>query len=164
MDYLPSRRRVPHWERPGGTVCLTWRLRREQIPLTHGERDVVLAVISRSLPTQCAPLAVVVMDDHVHALIRPAAGVTGRYLASAWKSISAHEFCRSGVRQAPLWQRNYFDRWMSSEEQTYRCAEYVLTNPARRWAGCTDYAHLIRPPIDGPPRGGPPRGGPPGRP
>lgn len=145
MHYFPTRRRVPHWEYPGGTVCLTWRLRRDHFPLNDEERGVVLAVIRRSDPTQCGLLAVVVMDDHVHALLRPAGGTTGKYLASAWKSISSHELCGTGPRRAPLWQRNYFDRWMRSEDQIRRCAEYIATNPRRRWPGLGTYPHLLGP-------------------
>lgn len=139
---LPSRRHVPHWEYPGGTVCLTWRLHRLQGPLSGPERDVVLDVLASSGPEQCELLAAVVMDDHVHVLARPAAGVCAKILAQRWKSISSRRLTAQD-RSAPVWQAEYFDRWMRSADHTDACARYVIGNPRRRWGGCEPYRWLI---------------------
>ena len=140
---LPTRRHVPHWEYPGGTVCLTWRLHRDQCPLTGLERDVVLEVLSLSGPEQCELLVAVVMDDHVHVLTRPTEGVAGRDLAQRWKSIASRRLTQAGARRAPIWQAEYFDRWMRTNEHTAACAAYVLNNPVRRWPGAGRYRWLI---------------------
>ncbi len=143
MHTLPTRRKVPHWEVPGGTVCLTWRLRRDQTPLTAQERELVATVIQRSDGRDCGLVAGVIMDDHAHILVRVGVTTTGGRLAWQWKSIASHELCREGSRSAPLWQRNYFDRWMRDEEQTAACAEYVRNNPFRRWPQLTEYRWLL---------------------
>ena len=143
MFTLPSRRVVPHWEYPGGVVCLTWRVRGDQVGLAGHERQVVLEVIRRSDPGQCRLLSAVVMDDHVHVLTATIPSVPGRQLAATWKSVSSHELCRGYGRQAPLWQRNYFDRWMRSAQQPVSCAEYVIDNPHRRWPAIQDYPWVI---------------------
>ena len=144
MHTLPRRRHVPHWEFPGGAVCLTWRLHRSQLALRTPERDLVLEVIARSQPMQCSLIAAVVMDDHCHALTLPAAGVTAKRLAQTWKSVSAHELVAQTGRSAPVWQAEYFDRWMRSEEHRAACAEYILDNPRRRWPGVSAYPWHIR--------------------
>ena len=73
---------------------------------------MVLEVLSSSGPDQCDMLAAVVMDDHVHALIRLADRVSGKDLAQRWKSIASRRLVRDGPRRAPIWQAEYFDRWM----------------------------------------------------
>jgi REP element-mobilizing transposase RayT len=96
-----------------------------------------------SQATQATILATVVMDDHVHALVRPIAPETAGSLAQRWKSISSRCLVRIGQRRSPIWQAEYFDRWMESDKQTAACARYVLANPVRRWPGVGDYPWLI---------------------
>jgi REP element-mobilizing transposase RayT len=143
MRYLPIRRHVPHWEYPRGTVCVTWHLRREQSPLTERERDRVLEVIRRGDGVVGEVLAAVVMDDHVHAIVALADGWTCQKVAQAWKSVSSHGMTKAEGRSAPVWQREYFDRWIADAGRVDRCIEYVLENPRRRWPGTEDYRWLI---------------------
>src|SRR5689334_20780781 len=111
MRFHSPRRQVPHFERPGGIVCLTWRLDRDQPALRPEERGLVLDVIRSCEPTFADLLAAVVMDDHAHVLVRPRPGTTGRRLAVAWKGMSAQQLVRGHGRTPPIWQREYFDRW-----------------------------------------------------
>lgn len=143
MPYYPTRRKVPHWEHPGDTVCLTWRLQRDQPPLRPEERAVVLDVIRTGQPRFATLLAVVVMDDHVHALVRPEPGSTAQRLTIAWKGMAAHRLCREFGRVGPVWQRAHFDRWMRTPEHTQACRAYVIENPARRWPDLIDYPWVI---------------------
>ena len=143
MHTYPSRRHVPHWEHSVGTVCLTWRLHRDQSPLRHEERTVVLEVVRSCEPSFAELLAVVVMDDHVHALARPRPGTTGARLATAWKGISAHRLCTEHGRVGPVWQRAYFDRWMRSAEHTGACRAYIEANPRRRWPDIGSYHWVL---------------------
>jgi hypothetical protein len=89
------------------------------------------------------------MDDHVHVLVRTSGQRTASQLAQAWKSISSHEIVRLGHKQAPVWQAEYFDRWMKGRGQEEACARYILANPARRWPTIGEYhwvADLRTPP------------------
>lgn len=124
-------------------MCLSWRLHREQPPLRPEERELVIAVLRRTPTVDCWVRAAVVMDDHVHVLGRVVPGVTAGKLAQAWKSVSAHELVKLHGRVAPVWQRDYFDRWMRSGEQTAACARYVLDNPRRRWPDVERYPWVI---------------------
>jgi hypothetical protein len=83
------------------------------------------------------------MDDHVHILGRVLGSTTAAKLAQAWKSISSHELVKRQGRVAPVWQRDYFDRWMHSAEHTIACARYILDNPIRRWPGIERYPWVI---------------------
>ncbi len=102
-----------------------------------------MEILRSSGPDQCDLLAAVVMDDHVHALARPADGVSGKDLAQRWKSIASRRLVCGGTRRSPIWQAEYFDRWMRSPAHTSACATYVLRNPFRRWPASTEYQWLI---------------------
>jgi REP element-mobilizing transposase RayT len=118
-------------------------LHRDQPPLRPEERKLVLDVLRRTPSTDCVVRAAVVMDDHVHLLGRPARGCSAAKLAQAWKSISSHELVKLQGRTAPVWQRDYFDRWMRSPEHTAECARYILDNPVRRWPDIESYPWVI---------------------
>jgi REP element-mobilizing transposase RayT len=143
MRYLPVRRHVPHWEYAGGTVCITWHLHREQSPLTEEERGQTFEVIRRGDGVAGDLLAAVVMDDHVHAVVALGPDWTCQRVAQTWKSVSSHGMTKAGGRQAPVWQREYFDRWIADAGRVDRCIEYVLANPRRRWPGTENYTWLI---------------------
>ena len=139
MPFFAPRRYVPHFERPGGIVCLTWRLGRDQPSLRSDERGLVLEVVRSCEPLFAKLLAAVVMDDHAHALVQPHSGTTGRRLARAWKGLSALRLVKEQGRRPPIWQRDYFDRWMDSREQVTACEAYIRRNPARRWPDIEQY-------------------------
>ena len=143
MRFLPVRRHLPHWEHPCGTVCLTWRLHRDQDPLTELERDLVIEVIRRGDGVVGDVLAAVVMDDHVHAVVALTSGWTCARVAQTWKSASAHRLTKAEGRRAPIWQRDYFDRWIADAGRVDRCIEYVLMNPRRRWPRAGSYQWVI---------------------
>jgi REP element-mobilizing transposase RayT len=143
MSWLPRRRKVPHWEHPGGTVCITWRLDRGQAGLRPEERDLTLAVIGRGEGVLGNIIAAVVMDDHAHVHISLFPSATGQKAAQVWKSVSAHGLTREFGRSAPVWQRQYFDRWIMDDARIERCAAYVRLNPERRWPGIEGYRWVL---------------------
>jgi REP element-mobilizing transposase RayT len=110
------------------------------------ERDIVIGVLARTPAEHGRLLAAVVMDDHVHVLARLIGDTRGSRLVQAWKSISAHEVVKLGVRRAPIWQAEYFDRWIESAEQADACVNYIVQNPRRRWPELAEYAWLLVPP------------------
>ncbi|HTL67503.1 MAG TPA: transposase [Lacunisphaera sp.] len=75
----------------------------------------------------------VLMPDHVHLF----AQVTREACALAdwvriWKSISATRINRHFARCEPLWQSDYFDRYLRSTDDYRHKWEYVLANPVRK--------------------------------
>ena len=143
MRFLPRRRKLPHWEYAGGTVCLTWRLDRAQPPLRPDERDLVLAVIARGEGVLGSILAAVVMDDHAHVLIALTPSATGQRAAQVWKSVSSHGLTKEFGRSSPVWQSQYFDRWVMDQPHIESLVRYVVMNPERRWPGIERYRWLI---------------------
>ena len=143
MPFHLPRRQVPHFERPGGVVCLTWRVDRHRPILRPEERTIVFEVIQSCEPAFAELLAAVVMDDHVHVLVRPRIGTTGRRLVRALKGMSAQRLVKEHARRPPIWQREYFDRWMDSPDQTTACLAYIERNPGRRWPDITGYPWVL---------------------
>ena len=111
-----------------------------------------MRTIRRCEPEYAELIAAVVMNDHAHVLVRPKAGITAKRLASAWKGATAHLFCAPGGRSSPLWQREYFDRWMESPQQLEASRAYILDNPRRRWPTLSHYQWVV----DNPGRRSPP--------
>jgi REP element-mobilizing transposase RayT len=74
----------------------------------------------------------VIMPDHIHLFAMPdeKPEALGRWVA-IWKSISARQIvARTGV-PAPIWQRDYFDRYLRTAESYSAKWDYVRNNPVR---------------------------------
>ncbi|HRP10976.1 MAG TPA: transposase [Terricaulis sp.] len=69
-----------------------------------------------------------VMPTHVHALIEQRDGSLSKIL-QRWKSASAHAINKMENRKGPLWRREYFDRFMRSEQQFEWTIAYIERNP-----------------------------------
>ena len=143
MRYDHPRRHLPHYEVPDGTSHITWRLHRAQVVLTPEERSVVLETLRRDHNKRCKIHASVIMDDHVHILLRANEGVTTAQLAQAWKSISSRRIINGSTRTAPLWQAEYYQRWIASPRLIDICAEYIRANPERKWPGILTYPWVL---------------------
>ena len=94
---------------------------------------------------------VVIMPNHVHGIVSirdegrgkarlaPTTGAFGRPVVAslptiigAFKSASTKRINEiRGTPGAPLWQRNYFEHVVRSEEEWIRIGEYIASNPAR---------------------------------
>ena len=75
----------------------------------------------------------VIMPDHVHFFVAPT-GSEARPLSAAiglWKKWSALALRRSAAFEAPLWQREFFDHLLRSNESREGKWHYVRENPVR---------------------------------
>ncbi len=131
------RRRLPHLGHDGAVHFVTWRLARDQPPLTVYEREQVVETIRHFADSRYELFAYVVMDDHVHALLKAHRDHELERLLHSWKSFSAHSIRRSTA--APLWQRENFDRIVRNEEEFAAFVQYIVHNPYDRWPGVTAY-------------------------
>jgi len=94
-------------------------------------------------------------DIENRAGTRPAPTLLGDVVGT-FKSITTHQYT-NGVRQhnwppfnGRLWQRNYYEHIIRSEEEMDRIREYIMENPAK-WVDDEDNpANIIR--IDAPSR------------
>ena len=75
--------------------------------------------------------AYVIMPNHVHALITQRDGERLAYVVGAWKGWTAKQINRAAGREGPLWQRDYFDRYIRDEEHFLECIHYIEQNPVR---------------------------------
>jgi len=71
-----------------------------------------------------------VMPNHFHALVElwnlPLGG-----LIKAWKGASAHRVNGILGRTGPLWQEDYWDRYIRDEEHFRKAKRYVESNPVK---------------------------------
>ncbi|HKL22367.1 MAG TPA: transposase [Tichowtungia sp.] len=93
----------------------------------------------------------VIMPDHVHFFCTDAGGTTSlSKMIGAWKQWSSKELCSTLNIQAPVWQKEFFDHLLRSNESYSEKWNYVRCNPVRAglvgnaddWAfsGYIDYA------------------------
>jgi hypothetical protein len=75
--------------------------------------------------------ACVMMDDHVHVLIKPLGKHILQNIVHSWKSFTAHKFRRDYGREPGMWQEEYFDRIVRDEEEFLDKAQYILNNPLK---------------------------------
>jgi len=75
----------------------------------------------------------ILMPDHVHLFAR--AGLDAKSLAvwmQTWKSLTSRQLCAQLSIEPPLWQKDYFDRFLRSNENYREKWWYVLLNPVRK--------------------------------
>jgi REP-associated tyrosine transposase len=74
----------------------------------------------------------VLMPDHVHLFARPAADadVIAAWV-KMWKSVSSRRLTDTMGVASPLWQAEYFDRFVRTAESYEEKWEYVRNNPVR---------------------------------
>ena len=128
-----SRRHLPHWSLAGSTYFVTFRLRAGR--LTHQEVDLVKQHIVRGDARYYQLLAVQVMPDHVHLVLRPCQEFA---LSRVMKGIKGATARRLNVRrgtQGSLWQDEYFDRLLRDEAELHQKLNYMFMNSVK--AGLT---------------------------
>ena len=99
--------------------------------LAPAARDVVLKCIVHDHLLTYWLQAAVVMPDHVHMLLAPYDGVLLSRLVSRIKGVSARWINIEAGRFGHVWQREYFDHILRSDEDIQRKAEYICQNPVR---------------------------------
>jgi REP element-mobilizing transposase RayT len=98
--------------------------------LDAGERDTVVQHLHRMRPGRL--LAFVVMPDHVHLLYLTEPGEALATTLQALKGSSSHRLAKMAGRQAPIWQRDTFDRVVRDERELLDTWRYIEANPVRR--------------------------------
>ena len=138
-DLVKYRRRMPHWRLVGSVYFVTWRLAPTQAKLNDEERGVIMSALRHFDGSRYELYACVVMDDHVHVLIRPLESYRLQQLIHSWKSFTAHKFRQDYGRKVPIWQEEYFDRIVRDEKEFLDKAQYILNNPLKRWPEMEEY-------------------------
>jgi REP element-mobilizing transposase RayT len=129
------RRRLPHIQKDNRPIFLTFTTcRRWKLPDTA--RDIVLdcclAQNSRKLDLHAS----VVMPDHVHLILTPLRRQDGwtyslPEIMHAIKGAAASRINRTLERSGPVWQEEFFDHVLRSNESLGEKVNYVCQNPVR---------------------------------
>ena len=77
-----------------------------------------------------------VMPNHVHVLFQPMNGWTMSKSIASWKSFTGRKISewrkKAGQEPVgPVWQREYFDRYMRGETHYDRVVDYIRENPVK---------------------------------
>lgn len=129
------RRDLPHWTPEDAELFVTWRLADRSMPVLT--RPAIASMLKEVLEYGASKrrsydlLAWVIMPDHVHVVIRPAQALHEimRWLKGATANRANRLLGRTG---APFWQREYYDRWMRSDEELNAAIAYIEDNPVRK--------------------------------
>lgn len=74
----------------------------------------------------------VLMPDHVHFFARPASDARPKAeWVGMWKSVSSRRIAAALAIESPIWQPDYFDRYLRSSESYSDKWQYVEQNPVR---------------------------------
>ena len=141
-------RKLPHWRIAGASYNVTWRLYDRSVPLLPAERTIVLDALRYFRRKRYDLFACVVMDDHVHTIVRPFEDVELSAITHTWKSYSARELQQQGFRIGQVWQHESYDRIIRSTRDQWEKTCYIQNNPIRRWPELRTYP-WVWPPLDG---------------
>jgi len=136
------RRYLPHWRESDAAYFLTWRLAHGQRDLSSRERTIVADALRHFDCLRYDLDAFVIMNDHVHVVMRPQSGHTLESLVQSWKSFTAHTIQRARGAHGAIWQDEYFDRIIRSEQEHSEKLEYIRNNPFKRWPEISTYKWL----------------------
>ena len=118
-------------EKPA-TCFVTWRLATGQPLLKPRERQLVFDAVLAGNGRRYVLLALVVMDDHVHVLVRGGPGVAG-HLSRSWKASASHQLQRLHRRSTAVWADGSDIVAVPDEEKVRALATRILGNPWKRW-------------------------------
>ena len=134
-----AKRRLPHFELPWAIYAVTVSTiaRRN---LSPADRTIVLNAFRHFHGSRYDLIAVCVMPDHVHALIRPAPKNTNdaennpifwsfSELMQSIKSFSAHAINKAHGTSGSVWEKERFDRYVRSDRDLEEKFHYILRNP-----------------------------------
>jgi REP element-mobilizing transposase RayT len=135
-------RHLPHWRAEHVIYFVTWRLHPTNAPLEPEERSIVANAIEFFHNSRYWLVAYVVMDDHVHILVRLASETQLESTVHTWKSYTARQLQHTRVRESRVWQGEYFDRIVRDADELDLKIQYIATNPQKRWPASSEYKWL----------------------
>ncbi|MFI4861337.1 MAG: REP-associated tyrosine transposase [Phycisphaerales bacterium JB063] len=124
-----TRRHLPHWDLPGSTYFVTFRVDRGR--MSESEQRLVLDHIASGDGKFYRLVAAVVMPDHVHLIFQPRDEYSLSRVMKGIKGVSAKLVNAARSTRGTFWQDEYHDRILRSEDELIEKAGYLLANPAR---------------------------------
>jgi len=129
------RRRLPHYQKDDHPLFVTFTTdRRWNLPAEA--RDIVLDCCLAENAHKYELHAAVVMPDHVHLIYSPLRREDGWSYTlpdtmKAVKGKSAHAINVAMKRSGPVWQEEFFDHVLRSNDSLVDRVDYVCQNPVR---------------------------------
>ncbi|HVT03080.1 MAG TPA: transposase [Thermoanaerobaculia bacterium] len=131
------RRNLPHFQKRGATLFITFNAMNRQLFLPPAARDIALEHCLKEHDVKHHIHTVVIMPEHVHILTTPLDDSSGspfgiEEIMKPIKGVSARRINQLLGRRGTLWQDESFDHSLRSHESTRQKAEYIANNPVRR--------------------------------
>ena len=138
-EFYTYRNKLPHWRSKLAVYFITWRLSKMQRDLSPEEKNIVVEAIGFFDGSRYDLFSYVVMNDHVHVLVRIIEGHKLEKIVHSWKSYCSHRLHKDFGRNGELWQREYYDRIVRDEKEFLEKFNYIMTNPIRSYDNADDY-------------------------
>ena len=129
-----SRRNLPHWELPGSTYFITFRLKSGI--LTEVERIIVLDAIKHFHQIRYWVLVTVVMPNHGHLILKPIVFESNMEyplskILQGIKGFSARVINKSRGTKGHICQEESFDRIVRDYDEFIEKWNYIRNNPVK---------------------------------
>lgn len=129
------RRRLPHYQKDDHPLFVTFTTDRRWV-LPPAARDIILECCIRENGCRFDLHAAVVMPDHVHLIYSPLRRDDGwsytlPEIMKAIKGRSARQINVALKRTGPVWQEEFFDHVLRSNDRLVDRVDYVCQNPVR---------------------------------
>jgi len=149
------RRNLPHLQVEGKPIYVTFASYKRWV-LPESVRGLVLGHCLHDHGTKFYVHGIVVMPDHVHMIFTPLKDNQDNpyglaEIMNGIKGTSAHSINKALNRRGPVWQREFFDHVLRSDESIHSKVQYVCENPVRKGLvqAVGDYAWLWREWVEG---------------
>ncbi len=129
------KRRLPHWTLEGSTYFITFDLFNGR--LTEEERLIVQNHIREGHSKFCKLIAVQVMPDHVHIILKPNDGISFSRIMKGIKGVSARLVNKHRGKTGTVWLDESYDRIVRDQDEMDEKLRYMFENPIR--AGLVEY-------------------------
>lgn len=129
------RRRLPHIQKDERPLFVTF-IARHRWQLPEAACDIVLDCCLREHGVKVVLHVVVIMPDHAHLIFTPLRRQDGwpyslPEIMHALKGASARRINLALERSGPVWQEEFFDHVLRSNDSLAEKVEYVCQNPVR---------------------------------
>lgn len=139
-DSLPKSKRN-EWEHLRQIVNVAERIRQIERYLDQGAgscllrqpecADIVQSALLHFDGQRYRLISWCVMPNHVHVLLKTAAGHPLGKVIHSWKTFTAREINKLVQRVGPLWQEDYFDTFMRDDDHQWAEKDYIEGNPVK---------------------------------
>jgi putative transposase len=145
-----NRRNLPHWQLPGSTYFITFRLKLGII--SDDERQIVIDAIKHIHKIRYFVTVAVVMPDHIHLILKPVVSESNiefslSKILQSIKRFSAREINKRRGAKGAIWQDESFDRIIRDYNEFLEKWNYIRLNAVKNGLcqAPEDYPYLWEP-------------------